>query len=186
MLDTSVKLQFSYRRNLPSAVIDWFGAEVGWAHVDAVLPANDPLPGWLLGARSDRPVLGAAWAPRRERRWNGVYCLPAGVQVRPPNYLFFARTAIVEIPCTAAQVAEFYRLLHAQLGKPYSEATIAGFALGCERKVRGAWVCSVLIAWCACEAGILPRELFRYVPKLTPDLLYLVALTARHLLRIAG
>ena len=163
-----IRLQFVTEAGFTSALIRWFGGDIGWSHVDAVLPDDDPdHPGWLLGARSERDCTP-----------DELYVCEPGVQIRPPRYARFTDRAVIELPASAEETDRFYAILKRQVGKPYSAETIEGLLIGRDLDDHQAWICDALQAWCACEAGILPRQLFRYIRRLTPNSLYLICLTA--------
>jgi hypothetical protein len=140
----AVRLQFSRQPNLLSSVIAWeSGAPL--SHVDAILPG-----GMLLGARSN--VIGGK---------------PAGVQIRPPDYAKFALRVVFNVPATDAQESAFYNFLHSQIGKPYDNLAILGFATGRDWRNDGAWICSELIAR-AGELSTILRFLYIEANKINP------------------
>ncbi len=126
-----IKLQFSSEATFGSKAIEW----LEWSdmsHVDFVLPF-----GRLLGAR-----------------------MSGGVQIRPPHYNKFTRTAIYSVDASEHVI----KLAKSQIGKPYDKAAILAFiwhhrAWSDER----AWFCSELVAWAFEQAG---------VPLLDSDKLY--------------
>lgn len=103
----------------------------GWpSHVDVVMPD-----GQLLGARSDVCM--------------GV---PAGVQLRPPNYAVFSKTERISFPAIALEETAFYAFLSLQYGKPYDKLAITGLALDRDWRSPYHWFCSELVM-AALEAG---------------------------------
>jgi hypothetical protein len=148
----AVRLQFVTEPGLGAWLIRWYGGLHLFSHVDAVLPD-----GRLLGARSD--CVGGQ---------------PPGVQIRPPGYLKFSRVAAVQLPCTQAQREAYYQALTSQLGKPYSEEAILGFALGRDLKDRRGRFCSGLQLWALGKSRVLSRNVAEYADVATPDDLYLV------------
>lgn len=119
----SIALQFVLGKGWSSRAIAWWGQSYGgFSHVDAVLAD-----GTLLGARSDA-VGGQA----------------PGVRIRPPDYEKWARRAVVTIPSTDAQAANWEGYLRTQVGDPYDKADILGLILGIPLMSAGHWICSAL------------------------------------------
>lgn len=154
--------------HLESEGIEKFGGNLGLCHVDAVLPAGDPQAGWLLGARSDELA--------------GV---PAGVQIRPPDYRQFGTVRLVTIPCSDDQAERFYARLRGEIGKPYSLVTIAGLIVGHDFHDDTGWICDKLQGWAAIVEEILPAFLRPFLDELTPNSLWVAAATAAHYLGAA-
>ena len=129
--------------------------ERGWcSHVDAVLPD-----GSLLGARCD--AIGGQ---------------PPGVRIRPAGYEAWTRVEIVHLPATAEVEAAFWSFLHDQVGTPYDELAIAGFAFDRDWRNPAAWFCSELIARALEVSRWLPALLSCAVNEITPrDLELLVS-----------
>lgn len=102
-----------------------------WAtHVDCVLPAGCGFApaGYMLGARSD-----------------SIRGIPAGVQVRPPDYTNFVRSELIEIGCTDQQEKDWLAFLQSQLGKPYDLVDLlADFVGGRDWRDDSKWWCSEL------------------------------------------
>jgi hypothetical protein len=142
---TSIVLQFVGGNDPLSKLIKDF--ERGWcSHVDAVLDSGE-----LLGARLD-----------------------GGVAIRPANYETFAQVKRVGVPAPDATVQEFYGFLRAQLGKPYDEWAIAGFAVGRDWRSPDHWFCSELIAAGLEQAHWFPEPLSETANFITPRDLELV------------
>lgn len=159
-----IVLQFSRDGSLGSRMIRWYGGVHRWSHVDAVLPNGD-----LLGAR-DEAESG----------------FPAGVQIRTPGYAAFTATERVQIPCLAETRDAFYTAIKSQVGKPYSWRTILGFALGRRIGDPRGWVCDTLQFWALLKERVLPPALHDLIDVVTPDDLYLMAVTAAHLYHELG
>ncbi|HUZ33938.1 MAG TPA: hypothetical protein VMV19_17800 [Xanthobacteraceae bacterium] len=151
-----IVLQFVKQDNLPSDLIAYFSHGAGFSHVDAVM-----LDGRLLGARHDVR--------------SGI---PAGVQIRPPNYADFARTLRVTLPATDAQVRAFWDFLELQIGKPYDTEAILGFVVGRDWRKPNAWICSEADGAALESVDWFPHDLATPANKLTPDDL-LLAISAR-------
>lgn len=113
------------------------GAQLGfWAsHVEAVKADRSA----YLGARSGS---GVQWAPRGyDAKYKSV-------------------EQIIDVPATDEQTAAFWSFLEAQIGAPYDNDIIRGFAAGMLLGERdwhqpGAWICSELQAAAAEFAKIL-------------------------------
>jgi uncharacterized protein YycO len=148
-----IKLQFSSATDLGSRVIQFY--ERGWpSHVDAVR-----WDGMLLGARSDVHA--------------GV---PAGVQLRPPDYKKFNRVEIVKLPCSHGVESLFWDFLNTQIGKPYDKKAIVAFAVRRDWRNPDQWFCSELIVSGLEESGFFPRKLLIPANEVTPrDNLILVS-----------
>jgi uncharacterized protein YycO len=147
-----IRLHFVAGSGLPSRLISWWGNGYhGFSHVDAVLPD-----GTLLGARSD--VIGD---------------VPAGVQIRPPDYEKWLRQATVTIQTDKG--AQWEAFLRSQVGLPYDELNIINLITGEPTPEKdGHWICSALQTAALEIIGILkppPIPPQQY----TPDSLYLVA-----------
>jgi hypothetical protein len=154
-MSAAITLQFIGAADLGSEMIEWFSAGVV-SHVDAVMPD-----GSLLGARSDE-----------------VGGKPAGVQIRPANYEPFARVVRVVLPCPEAMADEFYRLIQAEIGKPYDSDAIAAFVFGRNWRDPQAWFCSELQGAMLECCGYFATPLATPANKLTPAGL-LLACSAR-------
>jgi hypothetical protein len=137
--------QFSACSDLSSQAIKIF--ERGWpSHVDIVDPQGN-----LIGARSE--VI------------NGI---PAGVQLRPPNYTAFSRVERVRLPSTPNQETAFWNFLEAQLGKPYDMAAITAFPLHAGWHTPGHWICSGLFIACLVAANWFPSAPLHDPEETTP------------------
>lgn len=139
-----IKLQFVCEAALSSQAIAWFSAG-HFSHVDAVLPN-----GMLLGARSD-----------------SVGGKPAGVQIRPPNYVKWQRRTVMVVPATSVQTKAFYDFLNAQVGKPYDDAAIWAFFFNRNWREADSWICSELVS-AAGEACAVFDKLYLAANKITP------------------
>jgi hypothetical protein len=140
-----IAFQFSAQDDLSSKAIQAFSR--GWpSHVDAILPD-----GGLLGARSD-----TCWG------------IPPGVQIRPPGYATFIRTQVIQLYSAAAQEAAWLAFLHAQLGKPYDEVAILGFAVDHDWRDPRKWFCSDLGAVSLETAGWFSSKLSVEAGGVTP------------------
>ena len=140
-----ITLQFVSTADLGSDLIEYYDHGL-YSHVDAVLPD-----GRLLGARQD-----------------------GGVAIRPPNYEKFNRKLVVTLPCPAPISDAFYAFLDAQLGKPYDNSAIAGFAVGRDWRAPDSWFCSELDASALELAGFFAGPLSTPANKVAPDDLLLV------------
>lgn len=151
----AIVLQFVGASDLGSEMIEWFSQGVV-SHVDAVMSG-----GSLLGARSDE--IGGK---------------PPGVQIRPANYENFARVVRVVMPCPGAMADEFYRLIQAEIGKPYDKEGILAFIVGRDWRNPQAWFCSELQGAMLERCGYFESPLATPSNKLTPAGL-LLACSAR-------
>lgn len=116
-----VTLQFVQGTNVFDKAIQAYSH--GWAtHVDALLADGS---GRLLGSQS-----------------HAIGAVPAGVQIRPPNYEPFAQVLRVTLPAAPQQEAAFWTFLEAQLGKPYDHEAIFGMAVDRDWHAAGSWFCS--------------------------------------------
>jgi hypothetical protein len=146
----AIVLQFVATPGLSSRLIEWYGH--GWCcHVDTVLED-----GRLLGAHED-----------------------GGVQIKPPDYERFLRRVRVELPAPDDVVDRYYAFVRDQVGKPYDNSVIAGFAAGRNWRDRDHWICSELPA-AGFEPGVsgyLPFPLTTASNKITPPDLLLICST---------
>ncbi len=133
----TIRLRFV--TDLGGDFISWAirGAELGfWAsHVEAVKPDGSS----YLGARAGS---GVQWAPK-------------GYDAK-----FHAVEQIIDVPATDAQETAFWSFLESQIGAPYDDDIIKGFAAGVLLGQRdwhepGAWICSELQAAALESAGVL-------------------------------
>jgi uncharacterized protein YycO len=122
--------------SLGSKAIEWF-SHSKWSHVDTVMPG-----GSLLGARSDV-----------------IQGIPAGVQIRPANYVHkeHDRLKRVHIPCADAVAKAYYDFVLAQVGKPYDKTAIFAFIVDRNWEAPDSWFCSEL-----CSAAAVHAKLFTY------------------------
>lgn len=144
-------LQFSARDSLSSTMIR-DATHGAWSHVDAI--TED---GQLLGARAD--VVGN---------------IPAGVQVRPKDYLPFSATKVVSLATTDDVRARFWNFLTAQIGKPYDESAYAAFVLDRDWRKHNAWCCSEIDARALEVSGFLRYPLAAAYNRVAPCDLLLV------------
>ena len=154
-----ITLQFSRGTDISSDLIAWY-EHGGWSHVDTVLPDG------LLGARSD--AIGGK---------------PAGVQVRPKDYLGDEKTLVVELPCSSEMAGKYEDFLRAQIGKPYDVEGIAGFISGRNWSDPAAWFCSELVAAGLEACGYFEYPLAVTTHKITPADLLLILSTRVNLTR---
>ena len=147
-----ITLQFASGTDLGSGAIKWFGHGAPFSHVDLVTPTGE-----LLGARSDE--IGGK---------------PAGVQVRPADYLGSEKTFRVDVPIGVEETALFWQLANAQVGKPYDEQGIADFIIGRDWRDPGAWFCSELATWLLEQVKFFPFALATPCNRITPPDLFLV------------
>lgn len=141
----TIVLQFAESTSLGGRIIEWYD-HGRFAHVDTVLPD-----GSLLGARDD-VVAG----------------IPAGVQIRPADYLGAAKTFQVSLPVPDVAALDYEYFLRQQLGKSYDESAIAGFVFGRNWNKPDSWFCSELVAAGLQQAGIL-KPLVAPANKIPPD-----------------
>jgi len=148
-----MKIRFRFARGpaWTSRLIEWFGGGL-YSHVDVFL-AN----GMLIGARSDFIPKGT----------------PAGVQIRPPDYLKGQASKILSLEVSSAEAGSFYSFLLLQKGKPYDRIAILGFATGRDWRSKDSWFCSELVAAALEEAGIAPHLAFT-PNKISPNGLALI------------
>lgn len=142
----AIVLQFIGADDLGSEAIEWF-SHGSFSHVDSVLED-----GRLLGARSD--VVGG---------------VPAGVQIRPPDYETFARVLRVELPAPNAVVDAYYGFLRSQIGKPYDKDGILAFVLWRDWRTPDAWFCSEIAARGLEVSGYLAYPLASPANRVTPS-----------------
>jgi hypothetical protein len=135
--------------------IQWYSH--GWAdHVDAVI-VNSKLDG-------DENLLGAR--------------MKKGVALRPLNYQKFKRVERVKLPATRDQYLAFGDFLHNQIGKPYDDTAILGFAFDRDWRDANHWMCSELMAAALEHCGFFPYPLNSPANRVTPTDLML-AISAR-------
>jgi uncharacterized protein YycO len=104
---------------------------------------------------------------------NMLGALLDGVKSRPADYAVYAKTKTVSISATWDQVADFWKFLVDQIGKPYDKLAIIGFAVDRDWRKAGHWFCSELIAAALEHAGVIKR-LEPHVNRVTPRDLFLV------------
>ncbi|MDE2468830.1 MAG: hypothetical protein KGL35_08820 [Bradyrhizobium sp.] len=166
----TIELRFVREADLSSPIIAWFGGNLGYSHVGAVLPVGSLRPVWWpRGYAYGRTGYELGARLRANRSLSGK----AGVQLRPLDYARFTRQCYVSLPASEEQTARFWALWSAQLGCPYSWRTILGFALGREIHDHGAWDCSTGIAWATVGCGVFPEALRPHLQQITPDALWL-------------
>lgn len=146
----AIVLQFVGSRSMVSRLIQWYD-HGKYSHVDAVLPD-----GSLLGARND-----------------AIGDVPAGVQIRPADYVRGDLLLRVELPAPDPTVKAFYDFMHLQVGKPYDQSAIAAFASGRNWTSTDSWFCSELCAAALEKSGYL-HMLSAPVNKIAPDDLLLI------------
>lgn len=148
-----IRLQFVLGASYASRAIAWFsaGGRSGFSHVDCVLPD-----GRLLGARADK---------------HGE--VPAGVQVRPPDYEKWAKRVVFELDARSDQEQRYYDFLNAQLGKGYDHLAIVGFITGRSWTETDTWICSELQAAALMGAGLCSK-LYLTANQITPTMLALL------------
>ncbi len=139
-----VTLQFVCGSDLSSRAISWF-SQGHLSHVDAVMPNGE-----LLGARSDV-----------------IRGIPAGVQIRPPNYETVVRRVRMSLECTVASEKAFYKFLLGEIGKPYDKTAIVAFVFNRDWRAPDSWFCSEL-QMRGLERSGLCEPLYLDVNKITP------------------
>lgn len=140
-----MRWQFVLADNLAARLIAWYGEGYdGYSHVDAILPD-----GSLLGARANVITVNTHGVPRR---------IPAGVQIRPPEYEKWTRRCIVELPCSPTEASLWEGWLQRQAAKDaqYDKDAIIGFLLGRRDHRKGHWICSALQTGALQEVKKLP------------------------------
>lgn len=122
MSDTNVTIRFVSGGEWDSRLIKYW-TECEWSHVEAVQG------GRTFGAMFKGGV-----------KWR---------EFTDPEYRNIRRTKIVEVPCSVAQVAAFWKFSLAQEGKPYDKAAIVSFSPVLRLVVKdrnweddAAWFCS--------------------------------------------
>jgi hypothetical protein len=135
--------------------IQWYSH--GWAdHVDAVIrDCNYFKTDGLLGARMKK-----------------------GVALRSFDYQKFKRVERVTVPMSYDQGNDFYGFLYQQLGKPYDDTAILGFAFDRDWRDHNHWMCSELMAAALEHCGFFPYPLNSPANRVTPTDLML-AISAR-------
>jgi uncharacterized protein YycO len=145
-----IVLQFVEGSGLGSGLIKYYG-HGDYSHVDAVLPD-----GTLLGARND--MLGN---------------VPAGVQIRPADYVGKSKVLRLVLPATDEQAGAFYEFMWEQIGKPYNKMGILAFVVNANWSSVGSWFCSQLVTAALQEARWL-ADLSEPANKIDPDDLRLI------------
>jgi hypothetical protein len=145
-----IVLQFVEGSGFGSGLIKYYG-HGDYSHVDAVLPD-----GTLLGARND--VIGG---------------VPAGVQIRPADYVGNSRVFRVVLHVDEFTSAAFYEHMRAEIGKPYNKIAILAFAVNANWSSVGAWFCSQLVTAKLQACGWL-KDLDETPNKIDPDDLRLI------------
>lgn len=146
-----IVIQLSTQDDLGALAIKLFEHGL-YSHVDIVMPD-----GSLLGARNDE-MLG----------------IPAGVHIRPSTYANFSAIKRVVIECSDEERSRFYEFANDQIGKPYDETAILGFAVGRDWRAEDSWFCSEMGAAALEASGILLHPLATTVNKITPEDLLLI------------
>jgi len=147
----TIVLQFCSATSLGSRVIEWYD-HGRFSHVDSVLPDGN-----LLGSRDD--VTGGK---------------PAGVQIRPADYLSVTDNTFRISLQTSDQIQkDYYEFITNQIGKEYDEEGIMGFVAGRNWRKPDTWFCSELVAAGLEAAGFL-LPLVAPANKIAPDDLLLV------------
>lgn len=155
----SVRYQFVKDTGIGAALIRW-RSRSPYSHVDLVLPDGN-----LLGARDSK-----------------IGNIPAGVQIRPPNYKHFSQVLVAELPCTEAQAQAIYAAVRSQIGKPYATEAIWDFIVDDNSDPQPtadnkAWFCDQLQAWGALAGGVPMLNPKTNLNAITPgDLLLSLAL----------
>lgn len=169
----TIELRFVREAGLCSDAIAWFGGDLGFSHVGAVVRGPDR-PWWwprnLSYCGSPGYELGARLSPDRSLTGR------PGVQLRPLDYVRFVREECVSIPATPDQEHDFWSAWSRQLGCPYSIRTILGFVFDREFRDRGHWDCSTGCAWSLVEGGVFPASLRRVLQQISPNTLYAMSL----------
>lgn len=135
----------------------------GFSHVLALLPD-----GSVIDSRSDaQPWLD----PESGKPGAGKL---AGVRWRPNFYERWVRLAVVEIPCTERQAADWEGNLRSKIGDPYDPAAILGFIFGLRLHKRGHFICSALQAGAQRRCGLLRNQARSIIPPsgISPDMLF--------------
>lgn len=145
-----IVLQFVEGSGFSSALIKWFGSGL-YSHVDTVLPD-----GTLLGARNDV-----------------IQGIPAGVQIRPANYIQNEAMHRVSLTVSGEMRGKYYAFLHSQIGKPYNRLGIFAFFINAEWSDIAAWFCSQLVTAALQDCQWMP-ELSQPASKIDPDRLFLL------------
>jgi hypothetical protein len=150
----SITLQFVEDSTIVDPVIKWYSH--GWAtHVDTVIYDQDDNQEKLLGAR-----------------------MKGGVSIRPLNYNKFKRIERVTLPVTQRQYDAYHDFLFAQIGKPYDDTAILGFAFGRDWRADGHWMCSEMESSALEHCKFFPFPLAQPANRITPTDL-LLAISAR-------
>jgi len=132
------------------------------SHVDA----EDPVTGWLFGARSDK-------VKRPEVVPSGIVVpdgkkIPAGCQWRPPGYYGRVKkhvTMTLQVPRAVHDA--YWAFLKDQRGKPYNAWGIVGMLLNEDWRAPDSWFCSELQGR-AGEVSNLYPTLFTPTDRVTP------------------
>ena len=143
-----LRFQGVHAIGLSSGLIAWKGFR--FSHIDTILPGGE-----CFGARSDR--VKARGEP-----------IPAGVEIRPRDYLWNCWDLVVEVelPCLPVIEERWLEWLRLQEHKPYDRWRILEIALGANHIWRddGMWFCSEMA-----ERSLEPdtsgyRESFSAIP----------------------
>jgi uncharacterized protein YycO len=149
-----MKLQFVATNTLPSEIITFYEDpnRKTFSHVDFLMADGN-----LLGARASK-----------------IGKIPAGVQIRPPNYELFIKRFIVDIPATEQVNDQFLSFMVSKIGSPYDHKAIFGFALPGYWHEKGAFICSALISAALKDCKIFCSPLFKDDWEIDPDQLLLI------------
>lgn len=148
-----ITLQFIGQHDFLSRAIGWFSAG-HLSHVDVVMPN-----GGLLGARSDH---------YRSRAGDTSLEVPAGVRIRPANYVGHPKTVVrFSIAATTDQEKTFYDFLSRQIGRPYDYEAILGFVFNRDWRETDSWICSELVMAALEKAKLIP-ELYLAANRISP------------------
>ena len=120
----AIRFQYVAAASVSSWLIERFGGSPGdeFSHVDYVMPD-----GSLLGARDD--VI------------DGV---PAGVRIRKQGYEKWRRREVLSLAVPADVAGAAMRFAVRQIGDPYDQDAIVGFAFNRVRHAENHWICSAL------------------------------------------
>ncbi len=129
----AIKLRFISENNVFSPIVCWWtGCQ--YSHVEVCLPEG------YLGAR-----------PFAEHI-DGKH-IPAGVQIRPFNYLTPKKQAFATIELGSFVDDIVLKVFREQIGKPYDYAAILAFPLDRNWRETNAFICSELVAYAFEQAG---------------------------------
>lgn len=167
----SVRVLFELGHGVISGLIARFGfSSGGWSHVRPLLDDGSSIDSYedpLFAPRGGWPKDGNAYPS----------VIAPGVRHRPAHFREVKASAIVSIPVTEGQKAEWLEFLwagaRAQL--PYDHAAIENFELGGNRPTpKNAYICS---AWMTKSARVIGLGHKSNIPvnEVSPDALFLLA-----------